>query len=249
MNNDFYESYYSALDSQTWKWRELGGTVKARNIVEVASHLGIKSVLDIGCGTGAILAQLERTHFGNAYYAIDITQTAIDIVQQRPDIPHLCEAKLFDGIHIPYKKKYFDLAILSHVVEHIADPTPLIREAARVANYVAIEVPLEANLYTLLKVKLLQSRYREEIGHIQWFSKSSFLNLLHEKCGLQIEEDRLVSLPNDVYFFRKQGISRALVRAQLELRTCIRKLSANLYTRLLTDHYIALVREAPKIDP
>jgi SAM-dependent methyltransferase len=244
MSNNLYDSYYTGLDTQTWQWRELGGSVKANNIIKIADKISVHSILDIGCGTGAILAQLFQSGFGNQYYAIDVAQAAVDIVKQRNDIPKLCEARVFDGLTVPYATKQFDLAILSHVIEHLDDPTPLIREAVRVAHYVVIEVPLEANLYTVIKVHLLKSRYREEIGHIQWFSQNSFLRLLQDNCGLQIIEDRLVSMPSQVYSFRKQGIARTFVHAQLGLRRILSGISTTVYTRLLTDHYIALACEA-----
>jgi len=243
MSNNLYDSYYTGLDSETWQWRELGGAVKADNIARIAHGLPIHSILDIGCGTGAILAQLAQANFGEAYYALDVTQAAVDLVKQREDIPHLNEAKVFDGSQIPYATKQFNLAILSHVIEHLADPKPLIQEAARVAHYVVIEVPLEANLYTTLKVHVFRSRYREEIGHIQWFSQSSFLHLLRETCGLQIVDKQLVHIPNQIYAFRKRGLAKAFVQAQLQLRHALSGLSVELYTKLLTDHYIALACE------
>lgn len=243
-NQEFYDRLYTKMDERTWKWREMGGSVKAHNIVAIADNLPVKSVLDIGCGTGAVLAHLAKIGFGEHYYALDIAEQAINIVKHRQDIPCLVEAKVFDGSHIPYENQRFDLAILSHVIEHLVDPVPLLQEAGRVARYVVVEVPLEDNLYTRLKVGVLGSKYRQELGHIQWFSQSSFRALLERTCGLKIVRLRMVYVPDELYFFRKQRSSRVLTFLMLCFRKALRTLSPDLYARLLTDHCIALARSS-----
>lgn len=240
----FYDNYYAQMDEWGWRWRELAGGVKARNVIEIAQGLTVKSVLDIGCGTGSILAHLAKLGFGEHYYALDIADQAISIVKQRSDIPNLVEARVFDGLSIPYRDHQFDLVILSHVVEHLDDPVPLLRDAARVARYVAVEVPLEDNLYTYLKVSILRSHYREELGHIQSFNRRSFRAMLERTCGLKVMDMRMVYVPDQLYFFRKRG-ARGLTLLLLGLRKVLWALSSDLYTRLLTDHCIALVR-SPK---
>jgi SAM-dependent methyltransferase len=240
ISQEFYDSQYTEMVKMVgreWEWRELSGAVKAENIITIAHDLPIRTILDVGCGTGAVLAHLAKVNFGEHYYALDISQYAISIVNRRSDIPKLVEAKVFDGLHIPYDNKKFDLAILSHVVEHVIDPVPLLREVARVAHYIAVEVPLEANLYTLLKVYVLRSPYRQELGHIHWFNQHNFKRLL-ESAGLEIAQSRMVYVPDHLYFFRK-GKSW-VVTFSLGIRKILRTLSSDLYSYLLTDHFIAL---------
>jgi SAM-dependent methyltransferase len=238
----FYEEYYAHIDDDSHKWRERGGAAKAQNIVAVAGDTPVRNVIEIGSGTGAVLANLARLNFGSQYWAVDIAEEAIELVRQRRDLPGLIEARMFDGAHVPYADAQFDLAILSHVVEHLSDPRPLLREAARVARYVAVEVPLEANVYTYLKVRVLKSDYRERIGHIQWFSQRSFSALLADRCDLEIVRMRLVYVPDELYFLRKKGTARALTALMLAARKLLRRISQPLYIRMLTDHCIALVR-------
>jgi SAM-dependent methyltransferase len=240
----FYEKYYAQLDRVGWEWRELGGRIKAKNIKTVAGHLDIGSVIDIGCGTGAVLAHLAHEGMGELYYALDVAENAIAAVRQRTDIPNLAGSQVFDGLRIPYGDHQFDLAVLSHVVEHLAHPGPLLCEAARVARYVCVEVPLEDNVYTRLKVHVFKSRYREDIGHIQWFSLGSFRGLLKSTCGLRIITMKTVYVPDEVYFFRKQGSRRLLTSLALAVRKLLRMLPDRWCTRFLTDHCIALVCHA-----
>lgn len=241
----FYDSYYAHLDEAAHKWRDFSGAIKARNIINIASSVpNVRDILDIGCGTGAVLANLERLNYGEHYHAIDIAQPAVEATQRRHDISRLEEARTFDGRQIPYPDKRFDLAIMSHVVEHIAEPCDLIREAARVARYVAIEVPLEDNLHIHLKVDLFKSRYREELGHIPWFNQGSFRRLLQNDCGLIVENLQMAYLPDEVYYYRKSSSQKQLVALQLGVRHTLRRLSPALYGRILADHCIALVRSA-----
>lgn len=237
-----YDKYYTEMDETLWHWRELSGAIKARNIIAQAHSLPIQRLLDIGSGTGSVIAHLAKFNFAEEYYAIDIVEEAMNILCCRTDIHALVEAKVFDGSHIPYADQTFDMAVLSHVVEHLSNPVILIQEAVRVAKFVLIEVPLENNLHTLFKVNLFKSKYREEIGHVQWFDKKKLRKLLSEECKVEIVHLGLVCLPDEVYLFQKTGIRRIVSRMQLSVRKAVRWLLPTLYPYLLTDHCIALVQ-------
>jgi ubiquinone/menaquinone biosynthesis C-methylase UbiE len=241
-NKSFYENFYTHFDSESHRWRDRSGEVKAHNIMTLAGDVSMNNVIEIGSGSGAVLATLAQAKFGVHYWAVDISEEAIELVRCRDDIPGLVEARVFDGDHIPYQDQLFDLAILSHVLEHLTDPARLLLEAARVARYVAVEVPLEANIYTYLKVRVFKSDYRQRIGHIQWFSKSNFRELIERTCGLEIVRLQMAYVPDDLYFIRKQGTARIFTSLLVGLRKILRTVSTSVYSRTLTDHCIAFIR-------
>lgn len=81
------------------------------------------SVLDVGCGDGAVSALLQARR-------PDIRVRGIDVLPRaETHIP----VDLFDGVHFPFEDESFDVAMFSDVLHHTEDPNVLLREARRVA--------------------------------------------------------------------------------------------------------------------
>lgn len=77
-------------------------------------------------------------------------------------------ADTYDGYNILlFGDNFFDLAILSHVLEHVEFPRVLIRTAQRVAKYVFWEIPLEDNFR--LPDRLQNAGSFQDAGHINFF--------------------------------------------------------------------------------
>jgi len=242
-NHEFYSEYYKELSMPSVEWRELSGRIKAENIINILNARKISTVLEIGAGTGSILSYLSKMDFATKYYALDISEEAINFIKKREDIIGLVDANTYDGHHLPYQDKQFDLVILSHVIEHLHNPAELLIEAARVTRYLVVEVPLEDNLYTHIKINLFKSRYREETGHIQWFTKQKFLILLCKTCNLNLLDTRMVYVPDSAYFFYKGSKRNIFNHLSLFIKKILRSISPNIYSLLLTDHCIALVSD------
>jgi len=98
-------------------------------------------VVDIGCGEGSVIAALQGS-LGAGFSGFEVAPAAIEVARRRPyDSP--VEFVLFDGRSIPDQDKAYDVATLSHVLEHVTDPRSLLHEVAGVPSRVVIEVPLE----------------------------------------------------------------------------------------------------------
>ena len=121
---------------------------------------------------------LQELGFGQQLYALDISTSGVDVIQRR-QIPRLVEARRFDGSHVPYEAGRFDVAILSHVVEHLEHPRQLLYEASRVARYVFVEVPLEDMR------RHPKDYHADKVGHINFYSRRTIRWLL-QSCGLKV---------------------------------------------------------------
>ncbi len=217
-----YKNYYRKGPSE---WRRLGAIDKANNITFLCKNIAHDSMLDIGAGDGAIINRLQEISFANEYYAIEISDSAIDVMKRRG-----IDCKIFDGTHIPFEDKHFDLAILSHVVEHLEHPRQLLYEAKRVANHVFIEVPLEDTIF-------MGPTYKPDTaGHINFYSYKTIRRLL-QTVSMQILNERITTSSLEVYKYslgRKAAFVRPVAITMLAMMPKIAPYIRSLY------HYSAL---------
>src|SRR3954454_14997375 len=165
----FYDSAYARGGERHAAWRELGARGKADHVVELASSaaLGpVGSVAEIGCGDGALLAELSSRGFGSSLHGFDISATAVELARDRG----VGTVAVFDGVSLPVADSSFDLGVLSHVLEHVPEPLPLLREAARACRGLIVEVPLERNASASRPAKRASS---SEIGHLAALDRSA----------------------------------------------------------------------------
>jgi SAM-dependent methyltransferase len=102
------------------------------------------------------------------------------------------DVKQFDGYHLPYADGFFDLAILSHVLEHVEYPRALLREIKRVARHLVIEVPCEYARGADARIEHFLS-----YGHIDLYTPTLLRFLLRSE-GFAIIRDRLTRATRDV---------------------------------------------------
>ncbi len=151
-----------------------------------------RRVVDIAAGAGAMLRLLSDTGFAQEYAATDISQLSVSFLNDHP-FPGFVGATKAGVDNLPYGDRSFDLAILSHVLEHVPDPIIALEEASRVAGKVCLEVPLELALLPTAKaawITMVRGRIRSinRIGHIHFFSVRGVRDLVRS-AGLQIEAE------------------------------------------------------------
>ena len=215
------------------EWCRLGAIDKADNVVRLCSDVPHATLLDIGAGEGSVIARLAEIGFGESYHAVEVSETAAEVIRSR-GIPSFVGCSSFDGEHLPHGDAAFDLAILSHVVEHVEYPRKLIYEARRVARHVFVEVPLELNL------RLPEQFVADDLGHINTYSPKLIRRLL-ESCGLEVLREMLSHRSRATYTYHGDPLGNLKFAVkELALRAAPR-----LATSLWTYHGALLCRPAP----
>ena len=129
--------------------------------------------------------------------------------------------------------------MLSHVLEHVEDPAPLLREAARVAPAVLVEVPLEANRSAGRPAKRAEAA---RIGHIQFLDRAA-VHALVAAAGLAVAAELSDPLPYAHHaFFAASRPARARAALKAGVRRALWGVSPRAAERLFTVHYACLAR-------
>lgn len=235
-----YERQYSVQGAEAARygaWRALCAEGKADRVAALAASLPLwrrQMVAEVGCGDGVLLAALAARGLGERRHGFDISERAVALAGSRPEV---ARAERFDGLTLPASDRAFDLGVLSHVLEHVPDPAPLLRETGRACRAVVVEVPLEDNRFAS---RPAAERGREEIGHVHRFSRDDVAALAAD-AGLRVTAELTDPLSREVQSFWARTTaerSRALVKAAV--RRGLFTLAPRTAERLFTVHYACL---------
>lgn len=231
----FYDSAYAGGGDRHARWRELSARGKADHVVELARRAALPagSVVEIGCGDGALLAELSSRGFGRALEGFDISSAAIELARARA-IPRVRSLAVFDGARLPVADDSFDLGVLSHVLEHVEAAGRLLREVARACRAVIVEVPLERNASA---VRASRRAVAESIGHVQTLDRAAVAAMV-ESAGLRVVADLVDPLPAAVHMFGAQTArERGVALAKAGVRRGLFRVSPSVAERAFTLHY------------
>lgn len=188
---DHYEARYAdGLDRQA-EWLARNAKQKADSVELLLGRNGIRParLLELGCGTGAILQELQRRNVAGRYYGVDYSAGAIGYLKStQPDV-ECAVADITAGVQL-FGGKNFDVILCSHVLEHLEDPLAFLRLIRGFRfNYLLVEVPLENLAFGKLKVRFVD-RGEHPAGHVQFFSRCSLLELM-DAAGFAVRDARL----------------------------------------------------------
>lgn len=139
---DLQRAYDEQYSAELTLWRELGARSKARNIMAVCRGRHFERLLECGAGEGSVLHHLSLAGFCPTMHALEISASGGRAIQRR-GLPAVASVVQFNGYSLPYRDDSFDVAVLSHVLEHVEHPRLLLRELRRVSRHLVVEVPLD----------------------------------------------------------------------------------------------------------
>ena len=147
------------------------------------------SVLDVGCGTGHLSANMQEMY--------GVRASGVDVRDFRNDqIPF----QLFDGTSIPFPNSSFDHVVLSEVLHHSHDPIALLTECLRVARRSIIlfeDIPEGhvGKLILYLHVRIFARRYDYPFHAASIRAYRSALAWLHDHTS------RIARIPQEPEWF------------------------------------------------
>lgn len=153
------------------------------------THLTDQQILDVGCGTGGLGAELARR--GNAVYGLTISEREAALA--RPRLAQVIVGDLETMETLPFSERFFDTAIFADVLEHLRDPKrplELIKPHLKPGAQVIASIPNVANM--VVRWNLLRGRFDyEEYGildntHLRFFTLRTAKALL-TSCGFRVE--------------------------------------------------------------
>lgn len=200
LNKELKEKYDSLYSDNTEEWREIGAIGKVQNIIDLTKGLKFDTVVEIGAGDGNILSLLAKKQFTSKLTAVEISDSAIEQIKKK-NIAGLIEIKQFDGYNLPFNDKVFDLAICSHVIEHVEFPRKLLREIKRISKMQVFEVPIDFSFDVDKKFNHFNS-----YGHINIYTPALFNFLLYSE-GFEIIKYKNALYRKEVIKFQNKKIS------------------------------------------
>ena len=230
-------------DAGAEQWLEIGAPDKAKSIALLTDGLELDRVLEIGCGTGAVLARVIQSGTGKSFFACEPSRVLCDLAQGHEyGAAVSIECALFE--ESSFFAQHFDLIILTHVLEHTVNPSQLLNYCLERSRYVLVEVPLEGTASGNVRAwirRVLTRRHRttNSAGHIQFFSGHDLEHLVRWTGGSVLR--KRAYFPLQTYrAMTSQGtpLRRAYCRAWIAAH---RVAGDEITTRLYYGHYAVLM--------
>ncbi|MDR2407544.1 MAG: class I SAM-dependent methyltransferase [Bacteroidales bacterium] len=151
-----------------------------------------RSILDIGCGNGAVANFLISKGFD--VYGTDASSSGIQIANKKNPGRFFIQDLSIDEMPSEIKNKQFDTVISTEVVEHLYDPRKYIsicKSILRCGGTVIISTPYHGYLKNLaLSIFNHWDKHHTPLwdgGHIKFWSKRTLTVLLEEQ-GFKVEK-------------------------------------------------------------
>lgn len=152
-------------------------------------------VLDVGCGSGLLLAQLS----GHAGYRAGVELSATAASEAALVADRVVNSPV--TAPLPFAPASFDVVVCADILEHLPDPSAALEVVAtlcRPGGAVVISVPNVANWQA--RLRLLRGVWRYEptglfdSGHLRFFTRETLYELVTQ-CGLEVESCLPAPLP------------------------------------------------------
>lgn len=163
------------LSNPSWHIEE--SPFKVRQIRRMIKRRGLapKTVCDVGCGAGLVLAELQPDLPSDCVcWGYDVSPDALD----------MCSKRSNENLHFRLRDirsgecdTFFDLLLMLDVFEHVEDYIGLVRAVRPKAKLKLFHIPLDVSVQAVLRRNGLLLR-RDHHAHLHYFTKETALRTL-----------------------------------------------------------------------
>jgi SAM-dependent methyltransferase len=175
--NAIYQSGAYLETHPSWHVEE--SPFKVRQVLRMLKRhpLELRTLCDIGCGAGAVLAELQQYLPANCIcWGFDVSPDAIAMATGRAS--HNLRFRLHD-IRRDACTPDFDLLLVLDVFEHVDDYIGLLRDIRAKGKYKIFHIPLDISVQAVARRDGLLRR-RDEHAHLHYFTKETALRTLRD---------------------------------------------------------------------
>jgi len=196
-------------------WHEEDAAHKAQAVASLVRWAGLRprTVVDVGCGTGGVLAAL-RTELGPELP--DTTWEGFDLAPEPIRRAKKREAQRLSFVEGDFldSERSVDLVLCLDVVEHLADEEAFLRSLRNRAQQFVFRLPLDLSVLDVVRPRRMLG-FRHAYGHRHFWTRELAMDLL-VGCGFTIHHERYDRVPPVSASRRHRvvdGVRRGLVAA------------------------------------
>ena len=204
---------------------------KANNFIKILkknkiSNDEIKTIVDLGCGSGDIIKFLKKKKFFNTntkFYGFDINQDAIDLAKDKEAEDLIFSNENFFENELNGNT---DLIICADVYEHVEDYISFLKKMVHAGKFFLFNIPLDISVRSILNRKQIPQSYKN-FGHVHFFNKN-ITKLMLRHCDFEIIDT--IYAKNFLDHLKKDSLKRMIYFLPVMLFDMISEdLSANLF--------------------
>ena len=180
---DFYTDGTYFQNNPTWdaedaEWKFNKMLPMLKDFLSSKSSLRI---CEVGCGGGKLLSLLAQAYPQHQFVGWDLAQDAAKFWNYNTNNLSFHAGDIFKSTSKDREdqKDQFDLVLLIDVVEHVENPHQFLENVQTISKNLFFHMPLDLSAMSVLfDYKLIY--VRKQVGHIHYFTKGIFLELLRE---------------------------------------------------------------------
>lgn len=147
------------------------------------NRLAPRTIAEVGCGAGAILAGLQRHYPQSRFFGYEISPQAYELARGKTNET----LQIFHQDILQIEQEPFDLLMAIDVFEHVPDYLDFITGLRGRGEYKLFHVPLDLSVRMLLQPRIFTD-IRADLGHLHYFNKTTAIDTLRY-CGYEIIDD------------------------------------------------------------